>query len=93
MPGMVLRAAAALGLAPSQCAVIGDIEADVRAATAAGAVGVLVPTPVTLADEIGRSELVAPDLSTAVATALSARRAHPGTAVAGRARGVSGAAA
>jgi HAD superfamily hydrolase (TIGR01662 family) len=77
MPGMVLRAAATLGLAPSQCAVVGDIEADVRAATAAGAIGVLVPTPVTLADEVDRSELVAPDLSAAVAAALSSRAPHP----------------
>jgi len=76
MPGMVLRAAATLGLAPSQCAVIGDIEADVRAATAAGAIGVLVPTPVTLAEEVDRSELVAPNLSAAVAAALSSRVPH-----------------
>ena len=41
LPGMVLRAAELLGVPPFQCAVIGDIGADVRAATAAGAVGVL----------------------------------------------------
>lgn len=75
LPGMVLRAAEALGVTPWQCAVIGDIEADVRAATAAGSIGVLVPTPATLADEIDRSELVAPSLSAAVAAALSMRRA------------------
>jgi HAD superfamily hydrolase (TIGR01662 family) len=73
MGGMVLRAAAALGVAPFECAVIGDIEADVLAARAAGATGVLVPTPVTLAAEIDRAELVATSLQTAVAAALAVR--------------------
>ncbi len=93
LPGMVLRAAASLGVAPAQCAVIGDIEADVRAATAAGAIGVLVPTPVTLADEIDRSELVAPDLRAAVAAALSLRRAGSGRQVGTRTGDAGGAAA
>ncbi|WP_236713725.1 HAD-IIIA family hydrolase, partial [Rathayibacter tanaceti] len=44
-PGMVLGAAEALGLPADSLAVIGDIGADVGAATAAGARGVLVPTP------------------------------------------------
>ncbi|MDP9419892.1 MAG: HAD-IIIA family hydrolase, partial [Actinomycetota bacterium] len=35
-PGLVLAAAAALGVAPGACAVIGDIGADVEAADAAG---------------------------------------------------------
>ena len=78
LPGMVLTAAAALGLAPYRCAVIGDIGADVDAATAAGAVGVLVPTPATLAAEIDRAEIVAPDLASAVAVALRSRGAVPG---------------
>ena len=46
---MVLAAAAALGVAPQHCAVVGDIGADVGAARAAGARAVLVPTPVTRA--------------------------------------------
>jgi HAD superfamily hydrolase (TIGR01662 family) len=46
-PGMVLAAAADLGVAPRECVVIGDIGADVAAARAAGARGVLVPTPQT----------------------------------------------
>ena len=53
---------------------IGDIEADVLAARAAGAIGVLVPTPVTRADEIERADLVAVDLRAAVAAALAVRR-------------------
>jgi histidinol-phosphate phosphatase family protein len=42
-PGMVLAAAADLGVAPHECVVVGDIGADVAAARAAGARGVLVP--------------------------------------------------
>ncbi len=73
MGGMVLRAAATLGVAPFECAVIGDIEADMLAARAAGATGVLVPTPVTLAAEIDRADLVATSLRAAVATATAVR--------------------
>ena len=43
-PGLVLQAAAALGVDPADCAVVGDIGADVGAALAAGARPVLVPT-------------------------------------------------
>lgn len=46
-PGMILDAAAALGADPGSCAVIGDTGADVAAARAAGARGVLVPNSVT----------------------------------------------
>jgi HAD superfamily hydrolase (TIGR01662 family) len=46
-PGMVLAAAADLGVAPHECVVIGDIGSDVAAARAAGARGVLVPTAQT----------------------------------------------
>ena len=76
MGGMVLRAATELGVAPFECAVIGDIEADMLAARAAGATGVLVPTPVTLAAEIDRADLVATSLQTAVAAALAAAERH-----------------
>ncbi|RKS80219.1 histidinol-phosphate phosphatase family protein/HAD superfamily hydrolase (TIGR01662 family) [Motilibacter peucedani] len=51
-PGMVLAAADALGVEPAAIAVIGDIGADVGAAEAAGATGILVPTPATRADEV-----------------------------------------
>ena len=51
-PGMVLAAAAQLGVAPADCALVGDIGADVGAALAAGARAVLVPTPVTRAEEV-----------------------------------------
>ena len=64
-PGMVLAVAAELGVAPHECVVVGDIGADVAAARAAGARGVLVPTP-----QISPAELsgvrVAGDLAEAV---------------------------
>jgi histidinol-phosphate phosphatase family protein len=51
-PGMVLAAAADLGVAPHECAVIGDIGADIEAARAAGARGVLVPNAATRSGEL-----------------------------------------
>ena len=51
-PGMVKAACAELDVDPARCVVIGDIAADVGAAQAAGAVGILVPTPVTLPAEV-----------------------------------------
>jgi histidinol-phosphate phosphatase family protein len=71
--GLVLRAAARLGLEPSQCAVVGDIGADVSAARAAGARGVLVPTPRTLPEEVADAPEVAPDLAAAVDLLLDGR--------------------
>lgn len=51
-PGLLLRAAEALGVEPAACAVIGDIGADVDAALAAGSWPILVPTPRTRAEEV-----------------------------------------
>jgi D-glycero-D-manno-heptose 1,7-bisphosphate phosphatase len=65
-PGMVHSACRKLGVTESEAALIGDIGADVRAAEAAGATGVLVPTPVTLAAEVADAPLVAQDLAGAV---------------------------
>lgn len=65
-PGMVLRAAAALGVRPSECALIGDTGADVRAALAAGARPVLVPNDVTRRQEVAEAPEVAPTLAAAV---------------------------
>ena len=61
-PGLVLDAARRLGVDPAACAVVGDIAADLGAARAAGAVGVLVPTPATRPEEVAAAELVATDL-------------------------------
>jgi histidinol-phosphate phosphatase family protein len=69
-PGLVLRAAEALGVPPERCAVIGDIGADVDAARAAGARPILVPNERTRVGEVAAAVEVAPDLPTAVARLL-----------------------
>jgi HAD superfamily hydrolase (TIGR01662 family) len=74
-PGMVLDAAAELGVDPREVVVIGDIGADVQAAAAAGARGVLVPTPVTRPEEVAAAPVVAPDLRSAVELVLAGVRA------------------
>ncbi|WP_433254585.1 D-glycero-alpha-D-manno-heptose-1,7-bisphosphate 7-phosphatase [Streptosporangium sp. CA-135522] len=71
-PGLVLRAAAALGVSARDCVVIGDIGRDIEAARAAGARGILVPTPRTLPAEIATAQEVAGDLADAVSRALPA---------------------
>jgi D-glycero-D-manno-heptose 1,7-bisphosphate phosphatase len=65
-PGLILEAAAAFGIAPDQCAVIGDIGSDVEAAQNAGACAILVPTPVTLREEIERAPIVCDNVFQAV---------------------------
>lgn len=73
-PAMIVRAARHLGVRPGDCVMIGDIGTDVAAAQAAGCPAILVPTPVTRRAEIEHAHataLVADDLSTAVALALS----------------------
>jgi histidinol-phosphate phosphatase family protein len=72
-PGLILNAARELGVRPQECAVIGDIGADVEAARAAGAVGVLVPTGVTRPQEIADAAMVADTLESAVALLLGRR--------------------
>ena len=76
-PGLVLRAAHDLGRPPYACAVIGDIAADVQAARAAGARGVLVPTAVTRPEEIADAAERAPDLLAAVRQLLADTRGEP----------------
>jgi HAD superfamily hydrolase (TIGR01662 family) len=68
-PGMVLAAAAELGLPASACVMIGDIGADVDAGLRAGAAAVLVPTAETRPEEVERAQAtaaVAPTLDAAV---------------------------
>ena len=72
-PGLVLQAAAALGVRPEDCAVVGDIGADVGAALAAGARPVLVPTPVTRPEEVDAAPEVCADLRSAVRLLLAGR--------------------
>ena len=73
-PGLVLEAAARLGVPADRCVLVGDIGADVEAARSAGARGILVPTPATLPGEVAAAPEVAPDLETAVALALGEAR-------------------
>jgi D-glycero-D-manno-heptose 1,7-bisphosphate phosphatase len=85
-PGLVLDAARRLGVDPAACAVVGDIAADLGAARAAGAVGVLVPTPATRPAEVEAAELVATDLLDALdLLGIS----DPASGTAGAARGTS----
>ncbi|MGH3785553.1 MAG: HAD-IIIA family hydrolase [Pseudonocardiaceae bacterium] len=72
-PGLVKDAAAQLGVPVDRCVVIGDIGADVTAAKAAGARGILVPTARTRRQEIRAAPEVAPDIAAAVALALAGR--------------------
>jgi D-glycero-D-manno-heptose 1,7-bisphosphate phosphatase len=69
-PGMVHSACRRLGIEPSEAVLIGDIGSDVRAAEAAGARGILVPTQVTRSEEIAAAVLVARDLAGACELAL-----------------------
>lgn len=74
-PGMVLAAAHELHVGPEECVVIGDIGADVAAATSAGARSVLVPTAATRDSEITEAPVCAVDLGHAVDLILAWRRA------------------
>jgi D-glycero-D-manno-heptose 1,7-bisphosphate phosphatase len=73
-PGLVIEAARRLGVAPRDCVVIGDIAADVLAARAAGARGVLVPNAATRPEEVETAPRTAPDLLTAVRGLLAETR-------------------
>ena len=65
-PAMVLDACQQLDVDPQRCTVIGDIGSDVGAAEAAGATGVLVPTPRTARSEVAQAREVHADLTSAV---------------------------
>lgn len=72
-PGMVEDAAAALGVPPSRCVMIGDTGGDVAAALSAGADAILVPTDRTLPPEVSEARVtarVAGSLDEAVALVL-----------------------
>ena len=76
-PGLIEAAAGALGVDARDCVVIGDIGADVEAARAAGARGVLVPTAVTRAEEVAAAPEVAADLVSAVELVLGPSEGRP----------------
>jgi HAD superfamily hydrolase (TIGR01662 family) len=70
-PGMIHSALAHLRVRPANAVMVGDIGADVAAGRAAGVRSILVPTEVTLREEIVAAPEIAPDLRTAVAMLLS----------------------
>ncbi|MFJ6197720.1 HAD-IIIA family hydrolase [Micromonospora sp. NPDC092111] len=70
-PGMVHAAARSLGTTPQRCVLVGDIGADMTAAGAAGAAGVLVPTSTTRPAEVAAAPHVVADLPAAVDLILS----------------------
>jgi HAD superfamily hydrolase (TIGR01662 family) len=72
-PGMVKDACAELGVDPARCVVIGDIGADVDAAAAAGAVGILVPTPVTRKSEVAAAARSVKTLAVGIENVLTGR--------------------
>lgn len=69
-PGMVHSAAHALGVDVRRCAVVGDIDADVRAAEGAGAFAVLVPNEHTRPEEVEAAAVTCHTISDAVALLL-----------------------
>ncbi|MEU6183475.1 D-glycero-alpha-D-manno-heptose-1,7-bisphosphate 7-phosphatase [Streptomyces coeruleorubidus] len=69
-PGLVLAACRRLAVPPERTVVIGDIGADVEAARAAGARGVLVPTAATRPEEITVAGTTAAHLLAAVRLVL-----------------------
>jgi histidinol-phosphate phosphatase family protein len=73
-PGLVLRAAARLGVDARDCALVGDIGSDVEAALAAGARPVLVPTARTRVEEIAAAPHRAPHITAAIELLLDGRR-------------------
>ncbi|WP_190190708.1 D-glycero-alpha-D-manno-heptose-1,7-bisphosphate 7-phosphatase [Streptomyces minutiscleroticus] len=85
-PGLVRAACARLGADPARTVVVGDIGADVTAARAAGARGVLVPTAVTRAEEVAAAAETAPTLLDAVRLVLDGAPVPGRTATAEGAR-------
>jgi HAD superfamily hydrolase (TIGR01662 family) len=73
-PLMVLDAAHQMGVQPHECVVIGDIGSDVEAGLAAGARSVLVPTELTLPDEVAAAPEVATTIAAAVGLVLTGDR-------------------
>lgn len=69
-PGLLLDALAAFGVSAGECVMIGDIGSDVEAARAIGMRAILVPTAVTLPDEVVSAPLVARSLLEAVESVI-----------------------
>ncbi|MCW3844177.1 HAD-IIIA family hydrolase [Micromonospora yasonensis] len=73
-PGMLHAAARALGTTAARCVMVGDIGADMAAAAASGAAGILVPTPATRSAEVAAAPTVAADLPDAATEILRRMR-------------------
>ncbi|WP_042726347.1 HAD hydrolase-like protein, partial [Curtobacterium sp. B8] len=73
--GIVLRHAEFLGVPAAELVSSENIGADVAAARAAGAQGILVPTPRTRQEEVDAAETVAATLDDAVSLVLAQRSA------------------
>jgi histidinol-phosphate phosphatase family protein len=65
-PGLLLEAMCRLRVSAARTAMVGDIGADMEAGRTAGVRSILVPTAVTLADEVCAAPEVAPDIGGAV---------------------------
>ena len=72
-PFMICGACRRLGITTAEAAYIGDIGADVEAARAAGARGVMVPTPLTRPAEVDAAPEVADDLRSAFCLLMRAQ--------------------
>lgn len=79
-PGMVLSAAAKLGLAPRNIIVVGGSGRDMVAAAAAGSRGILIPGASTLRSDVMAAKEVAQDLHHALQLIVSGRRPQGKTA-------------
>jgi histidinol-phosphate phosphatase family protein len=75
--GLIEQAAAALGVPATSCVVIGDTGADIEAAERAGALGVLVPTEVTRAEEIRSAATVCSSFAEAADQILATAVGRP----------------
>lgn len=73
-PGLILAAQREFGVEAEECVVVGDIGSDIEAAQNAGARAILVPTPVTRAEEIARAPVVCRNLAAAVEQILDWER-------------------
>ncbi|MEV0587786.1 HAD family hydrolase [Nonomuraea sp. NPDC050310] len=65
-PGLIIRAAAIMDISPLDCVMVGDIGSDMKAARAAGARAIMVPTPATRPSEFAEADELAASLPEAV---------------------------
>jgi HAD superfamily hydrolase (TIGR01662 family) len=71
-PGLIQEACRRFEVSANECVMVGDIGSDIDAAINAGVNAILVPTPITRAEEIARAPVVCADLDDAVDRILEA---------------------